>query len=135
MKKHLCILACALAFVACKDGVAFEKLENKSLNIQKIIISGETLTPSSLQDENASITFSQKGYNGFAGCNRFFGSFSLNGDKIIFADNGGATRMLCPPEVMRFENALLTHLVGEFTLGKENDSFILHSNKAKIYLK
>lgn len=136
MKKYLCV-ALALVFVACneKDGVALANIENKSLNIQKLIVANETLTPSPLQDENASISFSQKDYNGFAGCNRFFGSFSVKGDKIVFADNGGATRMLCPPEVMRFEDALLRNLSGEFTLAKENDSFILRSNKVQIYLQ
>lgn len=137
MKKHFCIAVVALALVACneKDGVAFANIENKSLNVEKIIVSNETFTPSPLQDENASINFSQKDYNGFAGCNRFFGSFNIKGDKIVFADNGGATRMLCPPEVMGFEDALLGNLNGEFTLTKENDSFLLRSDKVKIYLK
>lgn len=136
VKKYLCI-ALALAFMACddKDSVAFESIANNSLNIEKFIVAGETFTPSALQDENASINFSQNDYNGFAGCNRFFGSFSLKDGKIVFADNGGATRMLCPPEIMRFEDALLGYLNGEFALGKENDSFILHSKEMKIYLK
>lgn len=136
MKKYLPIFI-AFAFLACgdKDNIAFAHIENKSLNIEKFIISGKNFMPSVLQDENASITFTQNNYNGFAGCNRFFGSLSLKNDKIVFADNGGSTRMLCPPEVMRFEDALLRHLSGEFTLTKENDSYILHSNEMKIYLK
>lgn len=137
MKKHFCAVVVALALVACseKDGIAFANIENKSLNVEKIIVSNETFTPSPLQDGNASINFSQKDYNGFAGCNRFFGSFSVKDDKIVFADNGGATRMLCPPEVMHFEDALLGNLNGEFTLAKENDSILLRSDKVKIYLK
>lgn len=136
MKKYLLFLT-AFAFLACGDkgNVAFANIENKHLNIEKLIIAGKNFIPSTLQDENASITFTQSSYNGFAGCNRFFGSFSVKGDKISFADNGGATRMMCPPEVMRFENALLTHLRGEFTLSKENNSYILKSNEIKIYLK
>lgn len=137
MKKYFYIMACALAFVACagKNGVAFGDIESKSLIIDKIIVSGKTLMPSSLQDENTSISFSKSDYNGFAGCNSFFGSFSLNGNKITFAGNGGATKMLCPPEIMLFEDALLSQLTGEFTLGKENDKLILQSKEMKIYFK
>ena len=137
MKKYLYIMACALAFVACagKNGVAFGDIESKSLIIDKIIVSGKTLMPSSLQDENTSISFSKSDYNGFAGCNSFLGSFSLNGNKITFAGNGGATKMLCPPEIMLFEDALLSQLTGEFTLGKENDKLILQSKEMKSYFK
>lgn len=132
MKKYL-LIALALAFLACNDEVALKDLENKDLKIEKIAISGKIFTP--LQDENASVRFTDKQYNGFSGCNRFFGSFNLKNGKIVFEDNGGATKMLCPPEVMRFEDALLSHLKGEFMLLKEKDSFILHSNEIKIYLK
>lgn len=137
MKKYLYIMACALAFIACEDknGVAFTDIENKSLIIDKIIVAGETFTPSPLQDDNASILFSKNDYNGFAGCNSFFGSLSLKGNKIAFAGNGGATKMLCPPEVMLFEDTLLSQLIGEFTLGKENDKLILQSKEMKIYFK
>lgn len=134
MKKYLCV-AFALAFLACGDEVAFKDFENKSLTIEKITLSSETFTPSSLQDESANITFTGNQYNGFSGCNRFFGSFSLKNDKISFEGNGGSTKMLCPPEVMGFEDVLLGHLNGEFTLTKENEGFILHSNEIKIYLK
>lgn len=105
------------------------------MEIKKIAILDKIFTPSSLQDENANIRFTGTQYNGFSGCNRFFGSFGLKNGKIVFKDNGGATKMLCPPEVMRFEDALLSHLKGEFTLLKEKDSFVLHSNEIKIYLK
>lgn len=136
MKKYLLVFT-ALAFLACGDkaDVSFASIDNKHFNIEKLIISGETLTPSVLQDENASITFAQNNYNGFGGCNRFFGSVKPKNDKITFNNDGGATRMLCPPEVMRFENVLLRHLHGDFILSKENDQYILHSNKMKIYLK
>ena len=43
--------------------------------------------------------------------------------------------MLCTPEVMAFEDTLLSHLRGEFTLGKENDKLILQSKEIKIYFK
>lgn len=137
MKKYLYMMACALAFIACagNNGVAFGDIENKSLIIDKIIVSGKTFMPSSLQDDRASVSFSKADYNGFAGCNSFFGSFSLNGNKITFAGNGGATKMLCPSEVMAFEDTLLSHLRGEFTLSKENDKLILQSKEIQIYFK
>ena len=130
-------MACALVFIACagKNGVAFGDIENKSLIIDKIIVSGKTFMPSSLQDDRASISFSKADYNGFAGCNNFFGSFSTKNGKIHFNADGGATKMMCPPEIMAFEDTLLGNLQGEFTLEEQNESFILKSNQLKIYLK
>lgn len=135
MKKYFYIAACALAFIACadKNGVAFSAIENKSLVIDKIIVANKTFIPSPSQD--ASILFSKNNYNGFGGCNSFFGSFNLNGNKITFDGNGGATKMLCPPEIMIFENTLLSQLMGEFTLSKENNNLILQSKEIKIYFK
>lgn len=43
--------------------------------------------------------------------------------------------MMCPPEIMAFEDTLLGNLQGEFTLEEQNESFILKSNQLKIYLK
>lgn len=135
MKKYLYIVACALVFIACanKNSVAFADIENKNLIIGKIIIAGKTFMPSLSQD--ASILFSKSNYNGFGGCNSFFGSFKLKSNKITFTNNAGATKMLCPPEIMIFENALLSQLIGEFTLNKENDNLILQSKEIKIYFK
>jgi heat shock protein HslJ len=61
---------------------------------------------------NAYIVFdvAQKRVNGNAGCNKFFGSFSTDGDKIAF-NQLGLTRMMClETKIMEFENALMGYL-------------------------
>lgn len=55
----------------------------------------------------ATVTFKDDGtLNGFAGVNRFFGKYKLDGDKITFAQMG-ATKMAGPPAAMRFEDKFL----------------------------
>lgn len=134
MKKWLFVALCA-AFLACKDeGVGFE-LENRAFEIVSIEANGVNIATQGFADEKPRIEFSANAYNGTSGCNSFFGSFVANADTIEFSDNGGATKMLCPPDIMHFEDALLSNLRGKFTLGEENGLLILSSKKAKIYLK
>ena len=137
MKKVLLSGVVVLLLCACNDKSASSRLislQNQSFVIQKLELAGKTLTPSALQDENSSISFENTSYNGFAACNNFFGSFSAKNGKIHFNTDGGATKMMCPPDIMAFEDDLLANLYGEFTLDKENESIILQSNKIKIYL-
>ena len=138
MKRYFFVCAAALVLCACGDNQAKSStpaLQNKHFVIEKLEFAGETFAPSALQDENSSISFEKDSYNGFAGCNNFFGSFSTKNGKIHFNADGGATKMMCPPEIMAFEDTLLGNLQGEFTLEEQNESFILKSNQLKIYLK
>ncbi len=58
------------------------------------------------------ITFSDDDkISGFAGCNRFFGSYAVSGRVITFS-NLGATKMFCD-EAMSLEDAYLKLLSGE----------------------
>lgn len=51
-----------------------------------------------------------KKINGSTGCNKFFGSFSTNGDEIAFSQVG-LTRMMClEADVMETENKILGYL-------------------------
>lgn len=68
---------------------------------------GETAAP-----ENTAIfvRFEADGrLTGHAGCNRFFGSYELTGDRIAIGPLG-ATRMACPGAVMDLEMAFLEAL-------------------------
>lgn len=147
MKKILVLLVLTLFFSACNDKSAVldaqmqnvnmaEKLKNKSFEIIKLEINGIDFTPSSSQDELAKMRFDDSEYSGFAGCNSFFGSFSTNGNIIEFKGNGGATKMICPRSVMKFENVLLTNLRGNFTILSEDIFIVLQKSKhIKLYLK
>ena len=44
--------------------------------------------------------------SGFAGCNRFFGSFNQHGDDLVFSPFG-STRKACAPDVMERETWFL----------------------------
>ena len=136
MKKILFFITISLVFCACKNESvnALQALQNQSFIIAKLEFEGKTLTPSPLQDENSSISFDETQYNGFAGCNHFFGFFATKGDKISFLGNGGATKMMCPPEIMGFEDDLLANLYGEFSLESINESLVLGTSKIKIFL-
>lgn len=58
-------------------------------------------------EKTPEITFNTKEnrVNGNAGCNNFFGSFTYTNGKLTFADNMGATRMMC--KNMKFEDKAL----------------------------
>lgn len=137
MKGYFFICVATLLFYACDGNQAKSNatsLQNKHFVIKKLEFAGKTLTPSSFQDENSSISFENDSYNGFAGCNNFFGSLGLNGGKVSFLNNGGSTKMMCLPQIMAFEDILLGNLQGEFELYEQNDNFILRSNQLTIYL-
>ena len=138
MKKILLFVVISLVFCACDEesaaGVSPKSVQNQNFIIAKLEIAGKTLTPSPLQDENSSISFDVAQYNGFAACNGFFGSFTIKNDKIRFNESGGATKMMCPPEVMAFEDELLSNLYGEFGVESEGESLVLKSSKIKIFL-
>lgn len=53
----------------------------------------------------------KKRLSGFAGCNRYFGTFQLEDHHLIFSEIG-STRMACPP-TMNIENKLLEALSGQ----------------------
>ncbi|MGI9367186.1 MAG: META domain-containing protein [Rhizobiaceae bacterium] len=77
-------------------------------------LAGSEWSPSS-QASNTSekqqfIQFQSEGrVSGFAGCNRFFGSYESSGDSLSFGVLG-ATKMMCPPEAMDQEQTLFENL-------------------------
>lgn len=136
MKKIVILAALVFAFCACQDEAnSLESLKNQAFIIEKLELNGKTLLPSVLQDEKSSLAFEDGKYHGFAACNGFFGSFSLKGGKVRINADGGATKMMCPPEVMGFEDDLLGHFYGDFALEKEGENLVLKSDKIKIYLR
>jgi heat shock protein HslJ len=58
---------------------------------------------------NISFNDSTKQVSGFSGCNRFFGSYSLENNSLKFG-NLGSTRMLCENEANQIETELLKAL-------------------------
>lgn len=66
-------------------------------------IDGQAIAP----DVDFAVAFeSVDQVSGIAGCNRFFGAYSTDGDAIAFG-HLGATQMMCPPEQMELEQRFL----------------------------
>jgi heat shock protein HslJ len=55
------------------------------------------------------VQFKEAGVEGHAGCNRFFGPYTLQGDAIKIGPLA-STRMACPPEVTEAEHVWLQML-------------------------
>ena len=54
-------------------------------------------------------------------CNRHSGGWTRSGDRLVFGEGGAiaSTRMMCPPEIMRRETALLAAMAQPFTVRVE----------------
>lgn len=85
-------------------------------------------------NEAPSIEFTQNNsqVNGFAGCNNFFGTFTLNGNNLSFGPLG-LTRKICPD--MSVENHMTLHLDqidnyeysdGTLILRNKNNDALIH---------
>jgi heat shock protein HslJ len=62
--------------------------------------------------------------SGYAGCNRWFGSVTQNGERLIF-DGIGATRMMCPEPAMATERAFFNALSATRLAQVENGELVL----------
>jgi heat shock protein HslJ len=91
------------------DDILPEDLQSKEWTLESMRVSETIFTP---EDATPTITFSDDAkISGFAGCNRFFGSYAVSGRVITFS-NLGATKMFCD-EAMSLEDAYLKLLSGE----------------------
>ncbi|HEX8901642.1 META domain-containing protein [Vitreimonas sp.] len=73
------------------------------------------------------IEFAADRISGTGGCNRFFGGYTISGDRISFG-GVGATEMACEPVVMAQEAAFHTALSSAQTYRREGETLILSSS-------
>ena len=66
------------------------------------------------------------GVSGSAGCNRYFGSYAMEGDAIAFG-HLGATQMMCPPEQMAREDRFLDAVARAARVQRRNGTLTLSS--------
>ena len=91
------------------DDMLPEDLQSKEWTLESMRVGETIFTP---EDAPPTITFSDDAkISGFAGCNRFFGGYTLSGRVISFS-NLGATKMFCQ-EAMPLEDAYLKLLSTE----------------------
>ncbi len=67
---------------------------------------------------------------GYAGCNRFFGSYELAGNKLRI-DPLGVTRMACPTQVMSFEISFVEALQSATTVARANKRIALRNDQGQ----
>jgi heat shock protein HslJ len=95
---------CRLAEVAV-DRAAFE-----SVNWRLVELPGQQ--PAPVQTSQAiTVTFENGHVHGFSGCNRFMGSYALEGNRLGLGNLGG-TMMACPEPLMSLEGAFLQAFAG-----------------------
>lgn len=64
---------------------------------------------------------------GFAGCNRYFGSYEITAEDRLIISPAGSTRMACEPDANKFESDLLTLIADTFSTEISVDSLRLLS--------
>lgn len=134
--KYLFLILSLIWINACSKDDA--SLEDKNLNIEMISLNlkdSNTSKQFSIASDDALLSFSKDKFNGFVGCNRFFGSLEYKKNTVIFKDDIASTKMLCDPITMEIEDSLLSFLKGEFTWEKNQDEYLLENDKISIYLK
>ena len=69
----------------------------------------ESLAPGAPDDARVDLIFEDDAVAGTSGCNRYFGSYEVDGGSISFGTLGG-TEMACEPSLMELESAYLAAL-------------------------
>lgn len=82
-------------------------------------------------EKTPELTFNTKEnrVNGNAGCNNFFGSFTYKNGALKFADNMGATRMMC--QNMKFEDKAFQAFPKVVKATKKGSRLLLQDNTGK----
>lgn len=81
------------------------------------------------------IQFSGEGkLHGNGGCNNFFGSYELKGDRLIVSPLG-ATKKMCPPDAMKHENSFFEVLQSELIWKRDGHKLELFGIDRKLLLK
>lgn len=107
-------------------------MEDKEFKISHFVVENKTF-----KSNLAILGFDKKDKRvyGKAGCNSFFCSYEDKDNKISLDENIGATKMMCDPEAMEFEDNFLQNFKGIFEITKDNNVIVLDNGKMKIYLE
>lgn len=88
-----------------------------------------------LSDSPVDMQLSEGKFHGSAGCNRYFGSYSVVGEKLTIVQPIGATMKLCPPPVMEQEQAYLDLLKQVNTYHIDDQTLVLLDQAQQPVLK
>lgn len=87
------------------------------------------VTPADLRA--VKIRFGAGSVEGFSGCNRFRGTFALEGDRVTLGPLAG-TMKACPEPAMSVESAFLSAFAGTLSVAIEGDLLKLTSTKGAV---
>ena len=147
MKKILLSLcACGVIFMGC-NGESEAKMNpwdmlksKESWNIISLKGGKDGMQKSVLFGDNAdskyNIAFKESEFSGTFGCNGVFGSYKVTGDILEFS-NAGATKKMCPPEVMENEEKLLQGILNQKTkvIINKDSTISLSAENFEVILK
>ena len=71
---------------------------------------------------------------GYAGCNRFFGSYLLSGNTISI-EPLGMTRMACPSQIMSFEISFIEALQSATTVARAETRIALRNDQGQATVR
>lgn len=123
----------ALAFVClaigCKNGNT-DLLTAHEWQLKEITGSGKSLE---LPEEKPTLVFTDSAaVYGFAGCNRFFGKYTVEGKNKLHIRPGGMTMMYCPD--IRFEDAYVKMLEKVATFGGNRERLEMSDSTGRVTL-
>ncbi|WP_435413384.1 META domain-containing protein [Psychroserpens mesophilus] len=140
--KHLAILISIIVLKSCGSAQDIASAANTTnMNTQETL-SGtyilEQLNETNIATYKLTLEFDSKTnkVSGFAGCNRFFGTYTIEGNGISFSELG-ATRMMCQDEKNAVENSFFRTIakvkgfeLADGTLSLKNgDTILMLANK------
>jgi len=89
-----------------------------------------------LDQTTVDVKFDGGKLGGTAGCNRYFGTYSLGeANQLILGSEMGSTQMACPPEIMAQEQRYLALLGQVATADREGDHLLLQDADSATLLK
>ncbi|WP_406685533.1 META domain-containing protein [Seonamhaeicola sp. MEBiC1930] len=126
--KWILILFSVITMKTC-DNLSSQKPDTMFNSTYNII----TLNGKDISEFNLKIAFndSTKQVSGFSGCNRFLGSFTIEGETLRMGPLA-STRKMCLPELNTIESEMLDILSKEITFSKEDSSLRLLENKTVL---
>lgn len=132
--KHLAILISVMILKSCGNSKDVASIANTSDMITSDSISGmftlEQLDDVDVTDE-LTLEFDSKTntVSGFAGCNRFFGTYSTAGNTISFSELG-ATKMMCQEDANKTEQKMFQALAKINAFELQNGKLSLKNDEA-----
>ena len=128
--KHLILLISVIILKSCGSSQDVASAAYTTNMITNDIISGtymiEQLDITNVIAHELTLQFDSKTnkVSGFAGCNRFFGTYSTTGNSISFSELG-ATRMMCQDEKNAVENSFFRTIAKVNTFELSNGTLSL----------